>query len=186
MLLLLLLLLLSVGQDQVQGTYGYKLKAGGVTSPIYFRSVTGFADGTTSMCNVRIVDEEGKARNVSVAVSMGPKEKQGTWTGPWQKPCMTAMFGKQGSYSVRASLSLPPKDDPELCKSKYRIKGKKGASRWFGLAWSEAEGPPDDANAHYINPIVVVDRGSCMFEDKTLAAQTAGASAVIVGNNEVP
>ena len=33
--------------------------------------------------------------------------------------------------------------------------------------------------------IVLARRGNCLFEDKTLVAQTAGASAIIIANNEV-
>ena len=33
--------------------------------------------------------------------------------------------------------------------------------------------------------IVLARRGNCLFEDKTLVAQAAGASAIIIANNEV-
>jgi hypothetical protein len=37
----------------------------------------------------------------------------------------------------------------------------------------------------YDGKVVVADRGSCMFEEKTIAAENAGAQAVIVINSEV-
>lgn len=37
----------------------------------------------------------------------------------------------------------------------------------------------------YSGQVVVVDRGSCMFEEKTIAAEKGGAEAVIVVNSEV-
>jgi hypothetical protein len=37
----------------------------------------------------------------------------------------------------------------------------------------------------YDGTVVVADRGSCMFEEKTIAAENAGAEAVVIVNSEV-
>ena len=43
----------------------------------------------------------------------------------------------------------------------------------------------DGGGDEYKGSIVVADRGSCMFEQKTIAAERAGAEAVIIVNSEV-
>lgn len=41
------------------------------------------------------------------------------------------------------------------------------------------------ASGAYQDTVVVAHRGSCMFEEKAIAAQGAGAEAVIIVNSEV-
>jgi hypothetical protein len=50
----------------------------------------------------------------------------------------------------------------------------------------KAEGEKEERSGRmYAGKVVVAERGSCMFEEKTIAAEQAGAEAVIIVNSEV-
>lgn len=54
---------------------------------------------------------------------------------------------------------------------------------WFN--WTKKKPKKNALGAPYAGHIVIADRGSCMFEEKVIQAETGGATGVIVINSEV-
>jgi hypothetical protein len=100
-----------------------------------------------------------------------------------------------------------PTQDPESVHTHTHEQKHRSRDDVFGMPWKahihDAHTPTDahpthaDAHTHpnrdnsndedtnTINPMLIVDRGACMFEEKAQAAEAIGASALIVANTEV-
>jgi mannosidase alpha-like ER degradation enhancer 2 len=132
----------------------------------------------------------------------------------WKRTCASALFGRQGPFSHVGTLLQTPEDNKLLCSpvssdsdvdtqmSKTPSGGLEDSrdtssseaesydsGQRFGLPWTASSrrgGGRNAAQRLRENSVFVVDRGSCMFEEKAQAAERLRAGALIVANSEVP
>lgn len=160
------------------------------------KTVVGDLSGRIVTCSVGLVDATGQLIDFkpSRLSSKSPgKKKLGaspTHAGEWERSCSVAAFGPALKSPLWAPLTMPPKNDAELCKpvpSPPSETIRASSKRW----WAWATRGPSAASASngeslpLAGQVVLAKRGECMFEDKTLHAQRAGSVGVLVVNSEV-
>jgi Glycosyl hydrolase family 47 len=163
------------------------------------KTIIGDQTGKTVVCTVALVDRDGRRiegdedRSCSIATF-----------GPSSIP----------SSPIIADLFVPPADNVMVCNpiepflpSSVADKGQRSdtsnmeeledlTSRSWWREWPSASSlssmlsrglskPAANRGQKSGSRIVLARRGNCLFEEKTLIAQTAGASAIIIANNEV-
>jgi Glycosyl hydrolase family 47 len=128
-----------------------------------------------------------------------------------ERSCSIAMFGPESlpQFPIVAELHVPPSVNEMVCKSletplssavdvmrsKVLLESPESQKSWW-REWPSATSISSMLSLRYLKTgssldaesearVVLARRGDCLFEDKTLIAQNAGAAAVLIANNEV-
>ncbi len=147
-----ILLVRDINEDSVKTTIGHK-------------------DGTILTCSVSVIFKSEK-------VNIDTK---------WSRPCSVATFNTFESVSVESEVYIAghrSNSDSEFCTLPASQKPKRQWWQWNFPALAPIFNGigEDNSNDNLDDKIVLAMRGGCLFEDKALLAQNAGAAALIVAN----
>ena len=98
---------------------------------------------------------------------------------------MKAIDGVSCHPPVRVDQNDVPveKNQDSSSTSSSSSPSSKPSINWFNWGKKKTKKPPTDRL--YDGSIVIADRGECMFEEKVIQAELAGAEGIIIVNNEV-
>lgn len=162
----------------------------------------------SSQSKAFVTDHLGRTVTCSVALVDGVGEPL---KNDNERSCSIAMFGPEPlpQFPIVAELHVPPADNEMVCKplelplnsavdtirSGVLLESPESQKSWW-REWPSATSISSMLSLRYLKPsstadaesgarIVLARRGNCLFEEKTLIAQDAGAAAVVIANNEV-
>jgi hypothetical protein len=139
--------------------------------------------GNVVSCNVSVLDaktNEVLLNKYCAVAGFGPT-KPFDWNENQQKTREVGSTPNPRSHHIKYPAVYPYEDNVQGCRPPGEDE-KWSMSKWIGQI--TGTGANSDKNSPYEDKVAVVSRGDCMFEDKALIAQKAGASALIITNTE--